>query len=131
MWAVVMAVAAMFAALVSGADAADGGIGPASASPGEPVKGSTSRDIATWYGPGLYGNTTACGQTLTRRTLGVAHKSLPCGARVSFRYEGRTITTEVIDRGPYGHDATWDLTNGAAKLLNFTVTDTVRATIEN
>ena len=28
---------------------------------------------ASWYGPGLYGNRTACGQTLGYGTLGVAH----------------------------------------------------------
>ena len=40
---------------------------------------------ASWYGPGLYGNRTACGQTLGYGTLGVAHKSLPCGAKVTFK----------------------------------------------
>ena len=33
---------------------------------------------ASWYGPGFFGNTTACGQTLTKKTVGVAHKKLPC-----------------------------------------------------
>lgn len=133
MWAVVMAVGAMFAALVSSADGADGGVGvpteESSTQEDVPVKGSTSRDLATWYGPGLYGNQTACGQTLKRRTVGVAHLNLPCGTRVSFEYKGRTITTKVIDRGPYSNHAEWDLTNGAAKQLNFLTTDHVRATV--
>src|SRR5262245_38422346 len=37
---------------------------------------------ATWYGPGLYGNGTACGQTLWPGTIGVAHRTLPCGTTV-------------------------------------------------
>ena len=41
---------------------------------------------ASWYGPGLYGNRTACGQTLGPGTLGVAHKSLPCGSKVTLRH---------------------------------------------
>lgn len=76
------------------------------------------RGEATWYGPGFYGNTTACGQTLRRKTLGVAHRELPCGTDVSFLYRGRRITVPVIDRGPYG-EADWDLTNATAKRLRF------------
>ena len=76
------------------------------------------RGEATWYGPGFYGNTTACGQTLRRKTLGVAHRTLPCGTKVDFLYKGRRITVPVIDRGPYG-EADWDLTNATAKRLRF------------
>src|SRR5262245_16175590 len=39
---------------------------------------------ATWYGPGLYGNGTACGQTLRPGTIGVAHRTLPCGTTIKF-----------------------------------------------
>ncbi|MDP9069038.1 MAG: septal ring lytic transglycosylase RlpA family protein [Actinomycetota bacterium] len=81
-------------------------------------------DLATWYGPGLYGNRTACGQTLGTNTLGVAHRSLPCGTKVSILYEGRTITVPVIDRGPYTH-AEWDLTAETAERLGFSGTDTI------
>ena len=56
---------------------------------------------ATWYGPGLYGRHTACGQMLRPGTLGVAHRSLPCGTAVKFTFHGRQIVTRVIDRGPY------------------------------
>ncbi len=34
---------------------------------------------ASWYGPGLYGNRTGCGGTLTTESVGVAHRSLPAG----------------------------------------------------
>ena len=56
---------------------------------------------ATWYGPGLYGRHTACGQTLRPATIGVAHRTLPCGTAVKFLYRGRSIVARVIDRGPY------------------------------
>jgi rare lipoprotein A len=74
----------------------------------------------SWYGPGLYGNGTACGQTLTRSLVGVAHKSLPCGTRVTFRNpaNGRTITVRVVDRGPYVSGRTWDLTSATCAALN-------------
>ncbi len=40
--------------------------------------------LASWYGPGLYGNRTACGQTLTPSLRGVAHKS--CRAARVWRF---------------------------------------------
>ena len=80
---------------------------------------SMGRSRATWYGPGLYGNTTACGQTLRTGTVGVAHKTLPCGTVVAIAYGGRFLVTKVIDRGPYNPGYTWDLTNGARRLLGF------------
>jgi peptidoglycan hydrolase-like protein with peptidoglycan-binding domain len=89
---------------------------------------SMPKQIATWYGPGFFGNTTACGQTLTRRTLGVAHKTLPCGSKVVLRYKGRFIRTTVIDRGPFANHAKWDLAQATAEALHFEYTDRVRAT---
>ena len=74
---------------------------------------------ATWYGPGLYGNDTACGQRLTPSIVGVAHKDLPCGTTVKFVYRGRSIVTQVIDRGPYSRGNSWDLTLAAARALRF------------
>ena len=70
-------------------------------------------------GPGFYGKKTACGQTLRRGTLGVAHRRLPCGMLVKFVYHGRLIVTRVIDRGPYAKGFAWDLTNGAREALGF------------
>jgi len=74
---------------------------------------------ATWYGPGFYGNRTACGQVLHPGTIGVAHRRLPCGTTVKFAYRGRYLITKVIDRGPYSQGHAWDLTNGARQALGF------------
>jgi rare lipoprotein A len=57
--------------------------------------------IAPWYGPGYYGNRTACGQVLTRELRGVAHRTLPCGTKIRLRWQGRSVTVKVVDRGPY------------------------------
>lgn len=81
---------------------------------------------ATWYGPGMYGNETACGQVLRRGTIGVAHKTLPCGTRVTLSYRGRSLVTRVIDRGPYRAGYSWDLSNGARELLGFDYSDKIR-----
>jgi rare lipoprotein A (peptidoglycan hydrolase) len=80
--------------------------------------------VATWFGPGFYGQKTACGQTLTPAVIGVAHRTLPCGTLVRVTYNGRALVLPVLDRGPYSHIADWDFTAGAAAALN--ITDTVR-----
>jgi rare lipoprotein A len=78
----------------------------------------TDRNIS-WYGPGFYGNRTACGQALTTTLVGVAHRTLPCGTKVIFKNpaNGRTVTLRVVDRGPYVSGRTWDLTGGACTRL--------------
>jgi hypothetical protein len=75
----------------------------------------------SWYGPGFYGNGGACGMMpggMTKDTVGVAHRTLPCGTKVTFRYKGRTVTTQVIDRGPYVKGRIWDMTHGLCVLLD-------------
>lgn len=71
------------------------------------------RAVASWYGPGLYGSPVACtGHPLTPATLGVAHKTLRCGARVRLCYR-RCRTLRVIDRGPFVAGRDFDLTAAA------------------
>jgi hypothetical protein len=84
---------------------------------------------ATWFGPGFYGHRTACGQTMTTDLVGVAHKTLPCGTRVTLAYHGHFLTTRVVDRGPYRAGYSWDLTYRAAKRLGFTYSDQVRSAV--
>ncbi len=74
---------------------------------------------ASYYGPGLYGNGVACGGTLTPSTIGVAHKTLPCGTRVTIRYHGNTVVAPVIDRGPYVAGRDYDLTEATRNRLGF------------
>ena len=75
----------------------------------------------SWYGPGFYGNNGACGMVpggIQRDTVGVAHRTLPCGTRVAFRYNGVTVVAQVIDRGPYVSGRIWDMTRGLCDLLH-------------
>ena len=81
---------------------------------------------ATWYGPGLYGNRTACGAKLRPSTLGVAHRRLPCGTPVTFYRGGRFVTVKVIDRGPFRRGVEWDLTAAAARKLGMAATSRLR-----
>jgi rare lipoprotein A len=77
------------------------------------------RALASWYGPGLFGNKLGCGGTLSAGSLGVANKSLPCGTKVTFRHRGRVVRVPVIDRGPYVGGREYDLTAATARKLGF------------
>jgi rare lipoprotein A len=123
LWTALLMVVAALALGVAPTQAETGGISTAAA--GEAQAGGDAAFApmrwagATWYGPGLYGRHTACGQLLTAHTLGVAHRSLPCGTTVKFVYHGRSVVTQVIDRGPYSKGNSWDLTLAAAEALDF------------
>lgn len=74
--------------------------------------------VASWYGPGFYGNRLPCWRwleanglptALSTETWGVAHKTLPCGTSLVLSYGERTVTVPVVDRGPYVAGRTLDL----------------------
>ena len=94
---------------------------PVTSTPAPPVLAATSPAgttvTASWYGPGLWGNRTACGQVLTPELLGVAHRTLPCGALVTLRYGTATVTAPVVDRGPHVAGREFDLTYRARVAL--------------
>ena len=85
--------------------------------------------VASWYGPGFYGNRTACGQTYTPEILGVAHLTLPCGTKLTLTYGSRSITVTVIDRGPYIAGRAIDLSNATRLALGCTDLCTLRMQI--
>ncbi len=118
-WIWLVAVCAALATCAAPASATTGGASTA-ASTQQAIAFTPMRPAgATWYGPGLYGNQTACGQVLRPGTVGVAHRTLPCGAVVKFAHRGRQLVTRVIDRGPFADGYSWDLTNGARQALGF------------
>jgi len=83
--------------------------------------------LASWYG--IYGGPLACGGTLGYSQLGVAHKTLPCGTKVTIRYRGRQVTVPVIDRGPYVGGREWDLTGATARRLGFGGVGVIRTSV--
>lgn len=113
-------------AATGGASMAYGGASPE----GQELVFSPFRSAgASWYGPGLYGRSTACGQTLSATTIGVAHRYLPCGTMVKFVYHGNAVVAPVIDRGPYVKGRAWDLTAAASEALQFEGVGLVRYAI--
>jgi rare lipoprotein A len=83
--------------------------------------------LATMYGPGFWGQRTACGEKLERNTIGLANRTLPCGTKVGIYYGGRTLIVPVIDRGPYANGADWDLSEATEKALGIPGTATIGA----
>ena len=103
---------------------------------GEPARGGSDAvrinvyraASASYYGPGLYGGSLACGGTLRPGTMGVANKSLPCGTRLTLRYGKRSVRVQVIDRGPFSGNREFDLTAATKARLGFPSTGTVLST---
>ena len=118
-----MVCALAIASGASMAQASSGGVEAPGGDSGPPPAASanswTVYKKATWYGPGFWGNSTACGIKLAPTTIGTAHKKLPCGTQVTFTHEGRTVAATVIDRGPYNKGYAWDLTRKTAKRVGF------------
>lgn len=91
----------------------------------EPSSSGWRQVNASWYGPGFYGNTTACRVTYNSSIKGVAHRSLPCGTMLTFEYKGRIVSAPVIDRGPYVSSRTFDLSHGLCVALDHCFTDVI------
>ena len=78
--------------------------------------------VASWYGPGFYGNRTANGEVYRPGTYTVAHRSLPFGTRLRITNlnNGRSAIARVNDRGPFVGGRIVDLGQGIASHLGVT-----------
>jgi len=77
---------------------------------------SKSTMLASWYGPGFHGRTTANGERYDMHGLTAAHKTLPFGTRLEVCYRGCT-TVRINDRGPFIGARELDLSYGAAQAV--------------
>lgn len=68
-------------------------------------------------GPTAFGRRTTCGGVIAPNTLGIAHPTLPCGARIYITYRDLRVLTTVIDRGPYEAGRQFDVTDALALRL--------------
>ena len=86
--------------------------------------------IASWYGPGFVGRTTASGERFDPDALTAAHPSLPFGTRVrvtSLRSR-RSVVVRINDRPGYP-DRIIDLSRAAASALGIVSAGTARVRI--
>ncbi len=89
----------------------------AQAAPPAPVQ----TGVASYYAPSLAGKPTASGEPHEPTAMTAASRSLPLGAtaRVINTENGRSVTVEVNDRGPYAKDRILDVSRRAAEHLGF------------
>lgn len=96
------------------------------------AKGFVEEGIASWYGPGFHGKSTANGETFNQYAMTAAHKILPLGTQVRVTHlgTGRSILVRVNDRGPFVDDRVIDLARGAATRLGIVGTGTARVRVQ-
>lgn len=77
--------------------------------------------MASWYGPGFHGRSTANGERYDMNALTAAHRTLPMPSfvRVTNLANGRSLVLRVNDRGPFAKGRIIDVSRRAAQLLDF------------
>ena len=75
---------------------------------------------ASWYGEELRGSLQANGKPFNPDATTCAHKTLPLGTRLLVKHEGRGVTCEVTDRGPFVAGRDLDLSRAAADSIGLT-----------
>ncbi len=76
--------------------------------------------IASWYGPGFNGKSTANGEAFDQEMLSAAHKTLPLPSYVEVTNleNGRRMVLRVNDRGPFIDTRIIDLSRKSAEMLD-------------
>ena len=87
--------------------------------------------IASWYGPGFHGLSTANGEAYDMDMLSAAHKTLPLPSyvEVSNLENGRKLVVRVNDRGPFVSDRIIDLSRRSAEVLGIKEKGTARVRV--
>ena len=111
------------------AGTAGAGAPPPAGSPAAAATPASFDAVASWYGPGLAGRTTASGERFDPRALTAAHRTLPFGTWLRVAYHDRIVVVRVTDRGPYVPGRDLDLSQGAAEMLGLTSTDRVHVDV--
>ncbi len=76
--------------------------------------------VASWYGPGFEGATTASGEPFNAGDFTAAHKTLPFGTKLNVTLDGRSVVVRVNDRGPFVTGRDLDLSQAAAEQIGLT-----------
>lgn len=100
--------------------------------PSSAERGPSQTGIASWYGPGFHGRTTASGVVYNQNDLTAAHQTLPLGTRVMVTNlnNGRSIEVTITDRGPFAKERIIDLSYAAAQTLGMIGPGTIPVRIE-
>ncbi len=93
-----------------------------------PSGGSYEAGIASWYGPGFHGRTTANGETYDMYAMTAAHKTLPfeTWVRVVNLDNSESTVVRINDRGPFIEGRVIDLSRTAAEDISMVGPGTAR-----
>lgn len=88
--------------------------------------------VASWYGPGFHGRTTANGERYDMYGLTAAHKSLAFGTevKVTNRTNGKSVIVRINDRGPFVGSRIIDLSKSAAEAIDMIGPGTAAVTVQ-
>src|SRR5262245_31732802 len=88
--------------------------------------------VASWYGPGFHGKSTANGERYDQSERTGAHRTLqmPAIVRVTNLDNGRSTVVRINDRGPFAHSRVIDLSRTAAEELDVVRNGTARVRID-
>ena len=88
--------------------------------------------MASWYGPGFHGKSTANGERYDQQDHTAAHRTLqmPAIVRVTNLDNGRSTVVRVNDRGPYAQNRIIDLSRAAATELDMIGRGTARVRLD-
>ena len=100
--------------------------------PPVPATRASQTGIASWYGPGFHGKTTASGVIYNQHDLTAAHQTLPLGTRVLVTNldNGRSVEVLINDRGPFAKGRIIDLSFAAGEALGMIRPGTIPVRIE-
>jgi rare lipoprotein A len=84
-----------------------------------PAVGTTAEGIASWYGPGYHGKTTASGERFDQDALTAAHPYWAFGTRVKVTLlsTGRSAVVRINDRFPAYKGRIIDVSRGTARRI--------------
>ena len=87
---------------------------------------------ASWYGPRFHGKLTSSGEVYDQHNLTAAHPTLPKGSRVKVTNldNGKSVTVQVTDRGPFADERIIDVSHRAAKALGMVEEGTAKVRVK-
>lgn len=88
--------------------------------------------IASWYGPGFHGESTANGERFDKMAMTAAHRTLPLPSivKVTNLKNNKMIVVRVNDRGPFADDRIIDLSKRAAQEIDMIGSGTAKVRVE-
>jgi rare lipoprotein A len=85
-----------------------------------PAPGTVIDGVASWYGPGFHGKTTASGERFDQDALTAAHQYWAFGTqvKVTLLSNGKSVVVRINDRFPAHKGRAIDLSRGAARAID-------------